>query len=69
MLVVLLVKSALVSALAATEFDASLASLRDDTLRSRSWLIKLLASLLVLALVLASGEISELVVRVDSEYK
>lgn len=62
-----LVISALVIALAMTELDPSLTSFRDDTLRSRSWLIKLLA----LALALASGEISELVVveRAVSEYE
>lgn len=51
----LLVTSALI--LVVAELDPSLASLRDDTLRSRSWLIKLLA----LVLALASGVPSELV--------
>lgn len=64
-MLVLLVTSALVLALALTELDPLLASLRDDTLRSRSWLIK------ILALALASGEIFELVVvvRAVSEYE
>lgn len=66
-MLVLLVTPALVLALAATALDPSLANLREDTFRSRSWLIKLLA----LALALASGEISEpvLVARVVSEYE
>lgn len=60
-MLVLLVTSALVVAVA----DLSLASLRDDTLRSRIWLMKLLA------LAFASGVTSELVVvlQVVSEYE